>query len=82
MLESITKKSGKSFLLRLFGLDRKKKFSLIVLMKFSRDSWTHFKEPFKTVNLLISSFSNFLRNDDVVVVVVFGVGRAVAFLSN
>ena len=51
-------------------------------MKFSRDSWTHFKEPFKIVNLLISSFSNFLRNDDVVVVVVFGVGRAVAFLSN
>ena len=42
MLGSITKKSGKSFLLRLFGLARKKeKFSLIVLMKFSRGHERH-----------------------------------------
>ena len=33
------------------------------------------------MNLLISLFSNLLPNDDVVVVV-FGVGRAVAFLPN
>ena len=43
-------------------------------MKFSRGSYTHFKEPFKIVNLLISSFGKFLPNDDDVVVI-FGIRR-------
>ena len=82
MLGSITKKSGKSFLLRPFGLARKKK-SVFVNCPYEifAGQLDAFQGTLKIVSLLISLFSNLLPNDDVVVVV-FGVGRAVAFLPN
>lgn len=78
MLGNITKKSGKSFLLRPFCLGRKKK--VFVNFPYEIFAWQLdvFQGALKIVNLLISSFSHFLPNDDVVVVV-FGVRCAVAF---
>ena len=58
MLGSITKKSGKSFLLRPFGLGRKKNF---VNFPYEIFTWQldAFQGALKIVNLLISSFSHF-----------------------
>ena len=81
MLGSITKKSGKSFLLQSFGLARKKNVFVNCPYEIFAGQLDAFQGTLIIVNLLISLFSNLLRNDDVVVVV-FGVGRAVAFLPN